>query len=756
MSLTRQNGAPYRRIHKQVASQAGGCACNLVTAALRTAGLRAGSVDAWLHRSPTEGDQTGWHREVGLEHLVLIALLLGPFGAAGGAEYYGVDPGGSRYAELAQINTGNVDQLVTAWNYRTGDLARREAALLRHSKFEVTPILVDGRLLICTPFNEVIALDPGDGHELWRFDPKIATDYRPANLFTCRGVAFWRDSSGAAGGPCATRVLTVTNDARLIALDLETGRRCAGFGKDGEVRIEPGKPLIWLGEWQMTSAPTVYADLIIVGSSIGDNQRVDEPRGTVRAFDARSGALRWDWDPIPRRADDPAAVTWGEGWRQAGAANVWAPMSVDAARHLVFLPTTSPSPDFYGGLRPGDNLYADSVVALNTDTGERVWSFQTVHHDVWDYDVASQPSLASITLDGKPRDVVIQGTKQGLIFVLDRETGQPVLPVEERNAPQGGVAGEVLSPTQPFPVDLPPLGNDRLRPEDAYGLTPWDRGACAKAIAASRSEGRFTPPSEQGTLEMPFTGGGTNWGGVAVDGENALVFANTSNMIQLITLFPAARFAEFKARFPGKEVSPQTGAPFGMKREVLLSPIGLPCNPPPWGTLSAIDLNSRKILWQAPLGSLEAFSPLGLASRLGTPNIGGPLATGGGLIFIGATLDDYLRAFDAKTGAELWTGRLPATGNSTPTTYEWQGRQYVVIAAGGHGEARSPANDALVAFALPRPGESTPSPWVSWIDKPGGRFRLHAGMVAFALVAALILLFRWRRGRRRRRAQAAR
>ena len=412
----------------------------------------------------------------------------------------------------------------------------------------MTPILLDGRLLICTPFNEVIALDPGDGHELWRFDPKIATDYRPANLFTCRGVAFWRNSGGVAG-PCATRVLTVTNDARLIALDLETGRRCAGFGQDGEVRIEPGKPLLWPGEWQMTSAPTVYADLVVVGSSIGDNQRVDEPRGTVRAFDVRTGALRWDWDPIPRRADDPAAATWGEGWRQTGAANVWAPMSVDAARHLVFLPTTSQSPDFYGGLRPGDNLYANSVVALNADTGARVWSFQTVHHDVWDYDVTSQPSLASITLDGKRRDVVIQSTKQGLIFVLDRETGQPVLPVEERKAPQGGVAGEVLSPTQPFPADLPPLGDDRVRPEDAYGLTPWDRSACAKAIAASLSEGRFTPPSEQGTLEMPFTGGGTNWGGVAVDGEHALVFANTSNMIHRITLFPAAQFAEFRRGF---------------------------------------------------------------------------------------------------------------------------------------------------------------------------------------------------------------
>ena len=683
--------------------------------------------------------------------LLLLALLLVPLGAARAAEYYGVDPGGSRFAGLAQINTGNVDQLISTWTYHTGDLARRDADVMKRSKFEVTPILVDSRLLICTAFNEVIALDPADGHELWRFDPKIATDYRPANLFTCRGVAFWRDAAGAAG-PCASRVLTVTNDARLIALDMATGKRCAGFGQDGEVKIEAGKPLLWPGEWQMTSAPTVYADLVIIGSSIGDNARVDEPRGTVRAFDARTGALRWDWDPIPRSADDPAAASWGDGWKTTGAANVWAPMSVDVARHLVFLPTTSPSPDFYGGLRPGDDLYANSVVALNADTGERVWSFQTVHHDVWDYDVASQPSLATITLDGKKRDVVVQGTKQGLIFVLDRETGQPVLPVEERKVPQGGVAGEVLSPTQPFPADLPPLGVDRIRPEDAYGLTPWDRDACAKVIAASRSEGRFTPASEQGTLEMPFTGGGTNWGGVAVDGEHGLVFANTSNMMHLITLFPAAQYKEWKERFPDKEVSPQYGAPFGMKREVVLSPLGLPCNPPPWGTLSAIDLNSRKILWQVPLGTSEAKDPLGLAQRLGTPNVGGPLATAGGLVFIGATLDDYLRAFDAKTGDELWTGRLPAAANATPTTYEWQGRQYVVVAAGGHGETGSPANDALVAFALPGPGESPPSPLLSWIDKPGGHFKLHAGLAAIGLVVVVVLLVRWRRARRRRRA----
>ena len=365
----------------------------------------------------------------------------------------------------------------------------------------------------------------------------------------------------------------------------------------------------------------------------------------------------------------------------------------------------------------------------------------------------SRPSrrLATIAVDGKARDVVIQGTKQGLIFVLDRDTGKPVLPVEERPVPQGGVDGEALSPTQPFPADLPPLGPDRITPDQAWGLTPWDRGACAKAIASARGEGRFTPPSLQGTLIMPFTGGGVNWGGLAVDGGKAVVYVNSSNLVHRVTLFPAADYAEMKQRFPDKEVSPQRGAPYGMKRELLVSPLGLPCNPPPWGVLTAIDLGSRKILWQVPLGTTEELNPLGLARHIGTPTFGGPLATASGLIFIGAALDDYLRAFDAKTGAELWTGRLPAAGIATPTSYLWQGRQYVVIAAGGHGEAGAPAGDTLIAFALPGPGESGPSPWLGWLDRPGGRFELHAGM-AGAVVIALAALWLWRRRRRHRRA----
>src|SRR5271170_3527931 len=671
-------------------------------------------------------DVAGYSRLVPL----LLALLL-PAARAGAAEYYGYDEGGSRFAPLDQITPGNVKQLISAWTYHTGDLASRAADVLERSKFEVTPILTGDKLIACTPFNAVLALDPGAGQELWRYDPEIKTDYRPGNMFNCRGVAVWHGPAGAAG-PCAERILTATADLRLIALDLKDGRPCADFGQDGAIRIDPGKPLVWPGEFQFTSPPAVIGDLVILGSSIGDNQRVDEPRGIVRAFDVRTGGLRWYWDPVPERADDPDAASWGDGWRTTGAANVWAPIAIDEAHGLVFLPTTSPSPDFYGGLRPGDNRSADSVVALEAETGTVVWSYQLVHHDLWDYDNPAQPSLATITLDGKKRDVVIQGTKQGLIFVLDRETGQPALPIEERPVPQGGVAGEVLSPTQPFPADLPPLGPDRITPEQAWGLTPWDRGACAKAIASARSEGRFTPPSLQGTLVMPFTGGGVNWGGLAVDGGRGVVYVNSTNIVHRITLFPAADYAQMKQRFPDKEVSP----------------LRLPCNPPPWGVLTALDLGSRKILWQVPLGTTEELNPLGLARRLGTPTFGGPLATASGLVFIGATLDDYLRAFDAKTGAELWTGRLPSAGIATPTSYLWQGRQFVLIAAGGHGEAGAPAGDTLVAFALPRPGESGPSPWLHWLDQPGGRFELHAGMAGIVVLVLAVLWWRRRRHRR--------
>jgi quinoprotein glucose dehydrogenase len=670
-----------------------------------------------------------------------------PAHGEGFPEHYGADAGGTRYAPLAQITPANVGDLAVAWTYRTGDLDRRTTRAMRWSKFQVTPILADGHLVLCTPFNEVIALDPGTGAERWRFDPKIATDYRPANLFNCRGVALWRDVAAKQGATCAARIFAATNDARLIALDLANGRPCAGFGANGEVKVDPGMPLLNRGEWQITSAPLAAGRVVVVGSAINDNQRVASPRGTVRAFDARSGRLRWEWDPIPRSAADPAAKTWGrDSWKATGSANVWAPMSVDPARGMIFLPTSSPSPDFYGGMRPGANERANSVVALRLETGALAWHFQTVHHDVWDYDVPAQPTLATITLGGKSRDVVIAGNKQAMIFVLDRDTGRPVFPVEERAVPQNGAPGEALSPTQPFPAELPLLAPSRLAPEDAWGVTPWDRGKCREHIAALRNEGLYTPPSEQGTMIFPFTGGGINWGGVAIDRETEVVYVNTTRLVHVVTLFPGGELAGMRGKFPGIEISPQTGTPFGVKRELLASPLKLPCNPPPWGVLAALDLRAKKILWETNLGTLEDLAPLGFAPRWGTPSLGGPLVTRGGLVFIGAALDKYLRAFDAKTGAELWAGRLPASGVATPMTYEWLGRQYVVIAAGGRSDTGLAIGDALVAFALPRPGEPGRSLWSRLIDRPGGRFEAGAALAALVL-ALLVWVFLRRRGK---------
>jgi len=588
-----------------------------------------------------------------------------------------------------------------------------------------TPILVGDKLIACTPFNEIIALDPASGKQLWRFDPKIPTDkVFPANKFNCRGVAT---------SPDRAMVFAATNDARIFSLNAQTGEPRAAFGNSGEVKIDPGMELKWPGEFQITSAPVVLGDTVIVGSSISDNQRVDAPHGTVRAYDTQSGKLKWTWDPIPRDDKDPASASWGGGNKIVGQANVWAPMSVDTKRGLVFMPTSSPSPDFFGGLRPGDNRHANSVVALKAETGELVWSFQTVHHDVWDYDNPAQPTLVTLNLDSGPRDVVIQPTKQGFLFVLDRDTGKPVFPVEERPVPQGGVKGEVLSPTQPFPTHVPALVPQKLTADEAFGFTPWDIGACRALIAAARSEGLYTPPSLRGTIQFPTTGGGVNWGGVSFDPVNQIVYANTTRGPNILRLFASDRYDEIKAALPDMEVSPQEGAPYAVMQKVLFSPLGIPCNPPPWGALAAVDLKSGRILWQSTLGTTEELAPLNITLATGTPTLGGSLVTASGLVFIGATMDNYLRAFDAKTGKELWQGRLPAGGFATPMTYDYKGKQYVVIAAGGHGHLGTEPGDTFVAFRLPGPGES-PSLWSRTIDRPGGRMLVWFSLIAMAVL----------------------
>jgi quinoprotein glucose dehydrogenase len=678
--------------------------------------------------------------------LIGIACSASAFADAGWS-HYGGDEGGLRYSAAAQITPENVDELIPVWTYSTGDLAKRDAKTMRRTSMQVTPILVGDKLLACTSFNEIYALDPGTGKEIWRFDPKIPTEeIYPANKFNCRGVAVWQNTDLVRGdftAACSWRVLAATNDARVIALDLTDGKPCSDFGEGGEVKVDKGMELAWPGEFQITSAPVVVGDVVIVGSSIGDNRRVVAPHGTVRAYDVRTGVLKWSWDPVMRdSAITDTAKNWGEAYKDVGHANVWAPMSVDSKRGLVFLPTSSPSPDFFGGLRPGDNRNANSVVALKAETGEIAWAFQTVHHDVWDYDVPAQPTLASIDVDGVKRDVVVQPTKMGFVFVLDRDTGVPVFPVEERPVPQGGVAGEPLSPTQPYPTHIPALVPQKLSPDDAYGFTPWDAGACREAIASARSEGLYTPPSEQGTILFPFTGGGVNWGGITIDPVNQILYANTSRGPHKITLFPAAKFEELDAKYPDKEVSQQEGAAFGMIREVLISPIGLPCNKPPWGVLSAVDLKSGKIVWESALGTTEELAPLSIAMATGTPTLGGSVVTAGGLVFIGATMDKYLRAFDAASGAELWQGRLPATGFATPMTYEWKGRQFVVIAAGGHGQLGTEPGDSLVAFALAGPNDPKPTWWSRKVDKPGGRMWINFGLI-FAGTLVVVSVLWW-------------
>ncbi len=619
-------------------------------------------------------------------------------------EHYGGDAGGMRYAPVAQITPDNVSSLEIAWTYSTGDMETKADAVMR-SAFEATPILVEDSLVFCTPFNEVIAVDPGTGAQKWRFDPRIDLTIIYANQYVCRGVAYWRDEQAPPDTPCARRLFMGTNDRRLFALDARTGERCADFGDGGEVVIDPGMALVYPGEFQITSAPVAAGSVVIVGSSIGDNARVEAPSGMVRAFDARSGAPRWTFDPVPRDPAAPNADSWkGPEAMKAGHANVWAPMSVDLERGLVFLPTSSASPDFFGGLRQGDNAYANSVVALRYETGEIVWHFQTVHHDVWDYDIPAQPTLATVSYQGRMRAAVIQPTKQGLIFTLDRETGLPIIPIEERPVPQGGVAGEFLSPTQPIPVAPKILVPDRITPDDAYGLTFWDQGECRAIIAGARAEGLYTPPSEQGTILYPFTGGGVNWGGLAFDPETQIAYVNTSRAMHKVTLIPRDKVEAAKEAEPREEIARQRGAPFGMKRELLRSPsVGMPCNPPPWGMLHAIDMRDGSLLWEVPLGTtadLVWFSDWILGNS-GTPNFGGPAVTAGGVVFIGAAMDNYLRAFDAKNGAELWKGRLPAGGQATPMVYEWRGKEYVVIAAGGHSRSTTTLGDSVVAFALP-------------------------------------------------------
>ena len=639
-----------------------------------------------------------------LLHAVFLALLAGSVAAEdAGWPAYGRDPGGMRYSPLVQITPTNVDNLEVAWTYRTGELGEGIKDWER-SAFEATPILYNGTLYLTTPGTNVIAVDAATGALRWRRDTGHRKDLHYSDGVS-RGVSLWVDRDLPETVPCHARIFSSTLDGRLLSLDAATGKPCEDFGTHGEVvllegvRWSEGKDDEWRN-FLSTSPPAVLDDVIIIGSSIGDNRAVDLEFGVVRAYDARSGKLRWRWDPIPRNVAEPDSKDWSrEGAGKTGAANAWAPLSVDALRRLVFVPTGSASPDFYGGERPGDNRWANSVVALNGDTGELVWGRQLVHHDLWDYDVASQPTLATLEHDGKQVDAVIQPTKTGFLFTFDRESGVPIFSIEERPVPQDAVPGETPSPTQPFPSAPPPLVNqDPVTPDDAWGVAWFDQVACRERIESARSEGMFQPPSTTESIMRPGNAGGFNWGGIAFDPVRQLAVGNTMNLPFLVALVPRneVQAARKDPRFAGYEFGLMRGTPYAMRRTSFMSPLGVPCVKPPWGQLAAVDMRNGRIKWQVPLGDTPYIH-----INVGIPNLGGPIMTASGVIFIAASLDDRIRAFDVETGKVLWEETLPAGGQATPMTYAVGGRQYVVIAAGGYKDA-STRGDYLIAFALPR------------------------------------------------------
>jgi quinoprotein glucose dehydrogenase len=560
-------------------------------------------------------------------------------------------------------------------------------------------------LLICTPFNRLIALDPATGKERWVFDAEIDLSHPLPFQYNCRGVTGWASPEMNPDTDCQHRVFMGSNDERLFAVDARTGERCQDFGNNGEIPVVQRQPQQFSGERKLVSAPVVVNGVVAVGSFVMDNLRSDAPRGTVFAFDAVTGARLWSFDAIPRDPENPASLSWlNDSALTTGAANVWSTMVADPERDLIFLPVGSASPDFWGGERKGDNLYSSSIVALNVKSGKVVWHFQHIHHDIWDYDTPSPPMLIDINHKGKQIPALVQNTKQGFSFVLNRETGEPVFGVEERPVPQNAMAGEWLSPTQPFPVLPPPLLPTKVTPDDAWGFTWFDRNACRKKIASLRSEGVFTPPSTApGSIIYPGTAGGMNWGGPAFDPTRKWMIVNTSNVPQVVILVPRNQIEGITGinLEAGIDVAAAMGTPYGVRREWLLSPLGAPCVKPPWGELVAVDMESGSIAWRVPLGSIEKMLPLSIEWNLGTPNLGGPIVTAGGLVFIATTMDGYLRAFDIDTGVELWKDELPGGTQTTPMTYSAGSRQFVVMVTGHHLWFGSPASDAVVAYSLP-------------------------------------------------------
>jgi quinoprotein glucose dehydrogenase len=615
---------------------------------------------------------------------------------------YGGDAGGTRYSALTQITPQNVDGLRVAWIFHTGELGK-DVKDWERSAFEATPILHDGTLYLTTSSTNVVAVDAASGELRWRYDSHT-NDRLHYSDGVSRGVSLWVDEASPATSACHARVFAPTLDSRLLALDAATGKPCEDFGEHGAVDLlkdvrstdEPDD------EWRnylVTSPPVILDGKVIVGSSVGDNRAVEEELGIVRAFDARSGKLAWSWDPIPRDSSNPVYKEWApESVKLASAANAWAPLSADPARHLVFVPTGSASPDFFGGERPGDNRWANSVVALDADTGKLVWGYQLVHHDLWDYDLASQPALVDLVHDGRHVDALIQATKTGFLYTFDRLSGAPLFPITEKPVPQDAVPGETPSPTQPFPAAPPPLVRQGpVTPDDAWGVAWFDTRACRERIGSYRSEGIFQPPSTKDSIMQPGNAGGMNWGSLAFDPQRQIAVVNSMDLPFVVALVPRAQLHEeyMSGKYKDFDYARQEGTPYGMRRTAFKSGLGIPCVKPPWGRLTGVDMATGTIKWQIPLGDTPFIH-----MNLGMPGLGGPIVTASGLVFIAASLDDRFRAFATDTGKLLWEVKLPAGGQATPMTYSVDGRQYLVIAAGGY-KGDSTRGDYLIAYALP-------------------------------------------------------
>lgn len=642
----------------------------------------------------------------------LVLSLAAGAALAQGWAYHGGDEGGSRYSPLDQINRGNVGQLRLAWQYRTGAVAANPQ-LKPVIDFQVTPTLLPaaagGHLVVCDPFSKIIALDPVTGRERWTYDPQIdKTPY--AGRFKCKGAAYWHDTEAPADAACAHRLYVATADKRLIAVDARDGKLCAGFGVGGTVDVEPllaatqpSDPESLRGA-QLMSPPAVVSGVVAVSSTANKFKSTSALNGAIRGFDARTGELRWTFDTLvrdPATGLEPTPIA-------VGGANTWVPMTVDSERDLLFIPTASPAPNYWGVHRPGNNDYANSVIAIRGSTGQYVWHFQTLHHDVWDRDVGSPPMAVTLTKDGQQIPALIQLVKTGMVFTFNRATGEPVFPIEERPVPTDtDVVGEKLSPTQPFPTAPPVLARNTITPDDAWGFTTFDRNACRAKIASMRHGSHYEPIMTTGTVLFPQPGGGPNWGGGAFDPARNLLITPISQIPYYVKLIPREQVdPEYAKR-------PEAGAPmqkpgylgdtdYGVQQGPLMSPSFTPCTKPPWNMLVAVDMAKGEIRWQVPFGRLDKLMPVPIPLNYGAPTAGGPIATGGGLIFIGATPDNRLHAYDIETGEEVWTFRAPTSAMATPMTYSVDGRQFVVFAVGGHSwyDAKG-VDDYVMAFALP-------------------------------------------------------